>query len=91
MLYYSIYRPIARLNKLIEHKPYIVRGHCFNRVFDCSIIRVYRLENYGWAWALPRPNLATEWYTRVSAILQVLSLAFNTVNNLCLQALVTSL
>ena len=41
--------------------------------------------------ATPEFGHATAWYTRVSAILQVLSLAFNTVNNLCLQALVTSL
>ena len=35
--------------------------------------------------ATPEFDHATAWYTRVSAILQVLNLAFNTVNNLCLQ------
>ena len=34
---------------------------------------------------------ATAWYTHVSTILKVLSLAFNTVNTVCLQALMTSL
>ena len=73
---------IARLNKLIGHKPYIVHGECFNRVFDCSI-RVYRSENNGWAWALPHPNLATPLHgILVSTILKVLSFAFNTINNL---------
>ena len=56
-----VYRTIARLNKLVGHKSYIVRADCFNRVFDCSI-SVYRSENYGWPWALPRPNLATPLY-----------------------------
>ena len=41
--------------------------------------------------ATPEFGHATVWYTRVSTILKVLSLALNTVNNLCLQALVTSL
>ena len=37
----------------------------------------------------PCHTRATAWYTRVSTILKVLSLALNTVNNLFLQALVT--
>ena len=41
--------------------------------------------------AMPEFGHVTVWYTRVSAILKVLSLAFNTVNNICLQALMTSL
>ena len=41
--------------------------------------------------ATPEFGHANVWYTRVSTILKVLSLALNTVNNLRLQALVTSL
>ena len=49
-------------------------------------------QTFGRAWALPpKFDHATAWYTHVSTILKILSLAFNTVNNLCLQALMTSL
>ena len=41
-------------------------------------------------YATPKFGHATACYTRVSAVLQVLSHTF-TLNNLCLQALVTSL
>ena len=41
--------------------------------------------------ATPKFGHATAWYTRVNTTLKVLSLAFNTVNNLFSQALVTSL
>ena len=34
--------------------------------------------------AMPRFGNTTAWYTRVSTILKVLSLAFNTVNNICM-------
>ena len=36
--------------------------------------------------ATPKFGHATAWYTRVSTMLKVLSLAFNTVNNLCFHA-----
>ena len=58
LCYTIVYRAIARLNKLIGHKLYIVRGDCFNIVFDCSV-RIHRLAKVGKAGALPRPNLAT--------------------------------
>ena len=82
-LWYTIvYRAIARLNKSVRHKSYIARADCFNRVFDCSI-RVYRLANYfmGLGPATSKFGHAIAWYTRVSTI-KVLSLTFNTVNNL---------
>ena len=50
-------------------------------------IRVYRLGNVweGLGPATPEFGHATAQYSRVSTILKVLSLAFNTVNNLCSQ------
>ena len=51
-----VYRAIARLNKLIGDKSYIVRGDCFNTVFDCYI-RIYRSAKG--REGLPHLNLAT--------------------------------
>ena len=64
---------------MIGHKLSIVRGDCFNRVFDCSI-RVYRSAKgrEGRGPATPEFGHVTAWYTRVSTILKVLSLDFNT-------------
>ena len=85
MLYYSIQSHTARLNKLIGHKSYIVCGDCFNRVFDCYI---------NWQKVGPATlefGYATAWYTRVSAITESFKPHFYPINNLCLQALMTSL
>ena len=94
LCYTIVYRAIARLNKLIGHKPYIVRGDCFNRVFD-RYIRVYQSAKGTEGWGPTKPKFghhATAWYTRVSAILKVLSLVFNTPLIIyVLQALMTSL
>ena len=63
---------------MIGHKLYIVRGDCFNKVFDCSF-KVYRSEKVGGrAPATPKFGHVTAWYTHVSAIMKVLSLDFNT-------------
>ena len=87
--YTIVYRGVATLNKLVEHKLYVLTADNLTVLLEYINLRARLTFWECLGPVMPEFGHTTECYTHVSTILKVLSFTFNTTNIVGLQVLVT--